>query len=232
MRSHSLGRKNTFSSSTLHGLAAQSSQSSRSADTAVQKQPHMPGPASRPGASCCKADIPSFLPRRLLPATAGTAARHPCHNFPCIIQVFPIPRRINTATPKKDGPRTLAEAVPPMYLFLIFLFLLTLWFPVHRNNMIAVRASGLCLHWLRGFRADIHDTLSAPWAFQSLHSCPPPRIQPRFLAAGALTWRLSHCLPPVKFLSTLSRQESLLPHVPPSISSVLSQTRPNRRPCL
>lgn len=145
------------------------------------------------------------------PATAGTAARHPCHNFPCIIQVFPIPRRINTATPKKDGPRTLAEAVPPMYLSLLLLFPLTLWFPVHRNNMIAVRAPGLCLHWLRGFRADIHNTLSAPWAFQSLHSCPPPRIQPRFLAAGALTWRLSHCLPPVKFLSTLSRQESLLP---------------------
>ena len=95
--------------------------------------------------------------------------------------------------------------------------------------MIAVRAPGLCLHWLRGFRADIHNTLSAPWAFQSLHSCPPPRIQPRFLAAGALTWRLSHCLPPVKFLSTLSRQESLLPHVPLSISSVLSQTRPDRR---
>ena len=133
---------------------------------------------------------------------------------------------------KKERPRTFAEAVPPMYLFFIFLFPLTLWFPVHRNNMIAVRASGLCLHWLRGFRADIHDTLSAPWAFQSLHSCPPPRIQPRFLAAGALTWRLSHCLPPVKFLSTLSRQESLLPHVPLSISSVLSQTRPNRRPCL
>ena len=132
---------------------------------------------------------------------------------------------------KKERPRTFAEAVPPMYLFFIFLFPLTLWFPVHRNNMIAVRASGLCLHWLRGFRADIHNTLSAPWAFQSLHSCPPPRIQPRFLAAGALTWRLSHCLPPVKFLSTLSRQESLLPHVPPSISSVLSQTRPDRRPC-
>ena len=166
------------------------------------------------------------------PATAGTAARHPCHNFPCIIQVFPIPRRINTATPKKDGPRTLAEAVPPMYLSLLLLFLLTLWFPVHRNNMIAVRAPGLCLHWLRGFRADIHNTLSAPWAFQSVHSCPPPRIQPRFLAAGALTWRLSHCLPPVKFPSTLSHQGSLLPHVPPSISSVLSQTRPNRRPCL
>ena len=197
MRSHSLGRKNTFSSSTLHGLAAQSSQSSCSADTAVQKQPHMPGPASRPGASCHKADIPLFLPRRLLPATAGTAARHPCHNFPCIIQVFPVPGRIITAAQKKDGPRILAEAVPPMYLFLIFLFPLTLWFPVHRNNMIAVRAPGLCLHWLRGFRADIHDTLSAPWAFQSLHSCPPPRIQPRFLAAGALTWRLSHCLPPV-----------------------------------
>lgn len=84
---------------------------------------------------------------------------------------------------KKERPRTFAEAVPPMYLFFIFLFPLTLWFPVHRNNMIAVRASGLCLHWLRGFRADIHDTLSAPWAFQSLHSCPPPRIQPRFLAA-------------------------------------------------
>ena len=133
---------------------------------------------------------------------------------------------------KKERPRTFAEAVPPMYLFFIFLFPLTLWFPVHRNNMIAVRASGLCLHWLRGYRADIHDTLSAPWAFQSLHSCPPPRIQPRFLAAGALTWRLSHCLPPVKFLSTLSRQEILLPHVPPSISSVLSQTRPDRRPCL
>ena len=133
---------------------------------------------------------------------------------------------------KKDGPRTLAEAVPLMYLSFLLLFLLTLWFPVHRNNMIAVRAPGLCLHWLRGSGADIHDTLSAPWAFQSLHSCPPPRIQPRFLAAGALTWRLSHCLPPVKFLSTLSRQESLLPHVPPSISSVLSQTRPNRRPCL
>ena len=111
---------------------------------------------------------------------------------------------------KKDGPRTLAEAVPLMYLSFLLLFLLTLWFPVHRNNMIAVRAPGLCLHRLRGFRADIHDTLSAPWAFQSLHSCPPPRIQPRFLAAGALTWRLSHCLPPVKFLSTLSRQESLL----------------------
>ena len=133
---------------------------------------------------------------------------------------------------KKDGPRTLAEAVPLMYLSFLLLFLLTLWFPVHRNNMIAVRAPGLCLHWLRGSGADIHDTLSAPWAFQSLHSCPPPRIQPRFLAAGALTWRLSHCLPPVKFLSTLSRQEILLPHVPASISSVLSQTRPNRRPCL
>lgn len=117
------------------------------------------------------------------PATAGTAARQPCHNFPCIIQVFPISRRINTATSKKDGPRTLAEAVPPMYLSLLLLFLLTLWFPVHRNNMIAVRAPGLCLHWLRGSGADIHDTLSAPWAFQSLHSCPPPRIQPRFLAA-------------------------------------------------
>ena len=117
---------------------------------------------------------------------------------------------------KKERPRTFAEAVPPMYLFFIFLFPLTLWFPVHRNNMIAVRASGLCLHWLRGFRADIHDTLSAPWAFQSLHSCPPPRIQPRFLAAGALTWRLSHCLPPVRFLLTLPRQESLLPmYLPP-----------------
>ena len=104
MRSHSLGCKNTFSSSTLHRLAAQSSQSSCSADTAVQKQPHMPGPASRPGASCHKADIPLFLPRRLLPATSGTAARHPCHNFPCIIQVFPHPGRIITTTQKRTAP--------------------------------------------------------------------------------------------------------------------------------
>ena len=103
-----------------------------------------------------------------------------------------------------------------MYLLLFFLFLLTLWFPVHRNNMIAVRAPGLRLHCLRGSGVDIHNTLTAPWAFQSLHSCPPPRIQPRFLAAGALTWRLSHCLPPVRFLLTLPHQESLLPmYLPP-----------------
>ena len=137
MRSHSLGRKNTFSSSILHGLAAQSSQSSRSADTAVQKQPHM-----------ARSRLTS---RSLLPHSG----------------------------------QTFFSPTPPPFL------------P------------------LQGQRHGIHAII--------FH-------ESRFLAAGALTWRLSHCLPPVKFLSTLSRQESLLPHVPPSISSVLSQTRPDRLP--